>query len=164
MRRPPDAAGHGGRRYDGGCVAPPARVRLLRRAAMRIVVDRDTIDRLTVLARIADAADPAQRERLFMALMPVWRTVNGDDDARSPYRTLLRFGATQTSRANQSPLDRAADIGVEPATLERWLVTILDAWRVAIPDSAVEPWDYYYLAAEADRRLDARIRGIRCSR
>lgn len=127
------------------------------RAAMRIVVDRDTIDRLTVLARIADAADPTQRERLFMALMPVWRTVNGDDDARSPYRTLLRFGATQPSRAHQSPLDRAADIGVEPATLERWLVTILDAWRVAIPDSAVEPWDYYYLAAEADRRLDARI-------
>ena len=127
------------------------------RAATAVVAGNDTVDRLTILGRIAETPDAAERKRLFLALAPMWRTVNGDDGARSPYRTLLLFGADQDPETNPSPLDRAADIGVGPATLERWLVGILDAWRTATPDSAVEPWDYYYLAAAADRQLDAHI-------
>ncbi len=127
------------------------------RAASFVAAGNDTVDRLTILGRIADTPDAAERQRLFLALRPMWRTVNGDDGARSPYRTLLLFGADQDPETNPSPLDRAADIGVGPATVERWLVAILDAWRTATPDSAVEPWDYYYLAAAADRQLDARI-------
>jgi len=127
------------------------------RAAEHVVVDGDTIDRLTVLERIADATDPARRQQLFLALAPMWRQVNGDDDTNSPYRALLRMRAVRGAPGSDSPLERAADIGVEPATLDRWLVTILDAWRAATPDSLIEPWDYYYLAADADRRLAARI-------
>lgn len=164
----PDAANDrcdAGQRTPDMAIGDTAAARTLRRhvydcfgrAASQIVVDGDTIDRLTTLARIAGAADPAYRQRLFLALEPLWRAVNGDDGVRSPYRTLLRLTAAQGAGANPSPLERAADVGVAPATLERWLVTILDAWRAATPDSAVEPWDYYYMAAEADRRLSARI-------
>jgi hypothetical protein len=127
------------------------------RAATAVVAGNDTVDRLTILGRIAETPDAAERKRLFLALAPTWRTVNGDDGPRSPYRALLVFGAAQDPEANPSPLDRAADIGVGPATLERWLTAILDAWRTATPDSAVEPWDYSYLASAADRQLDARI-------
>jgi hypothetical protein len=127
------------------------------RAAKAVVAGNDTVDRLTILDRITETPDAAERKRLFLALAPVWRTVNGDDGGRSPYRKLLLFGADQDPETNPSPLDRAADIGVGPATLERWLVAILDAWRTATPDSAVEPWDYFYVAAAADRMLDAHI-------
>jgi hypothetical protein len=127
------------------------------RAATAVVAGNDTADRLTILGRIAETPDAPGRKRLFLALAPMWRTVNGDDGFGSPYRTLLLFGADQDPETNPSPLDRAADIGVGPATLQRWLVAILDAWRTATPDSAVEPWDYYYLAAAADRQLDAHI-------
>ncbi len=127
------------------------------RAATAIAVGNDTVDRLTILSRIAETPDAAERKRLFLALAPVWRAVNGDDGPRSPYRALLVFGASQDPETNPSPLDRALDIGVGPATLERWLVAILDTWRTAAPDSAVEPWDYFYAAGAADRQLDARI-------
>jgi hypothetical protein len=127
------------------------------RAATAVVAGNDTVNRLTILGRIAETPDAAERKRLFLALAPIWRTVNGDDGARSPYRALLLFGANQDPETNPSPLDRASDIGVGPATLERWLVAILDAWRTATPDSAVEPWDYYYVAAAADRQLAPHI-------
>jgi hypothetical protein len=127
------------------------------RAASFVVAGNDTVDRLTIFGRLAETADAATRKRLFFALAPMWHTVNGDDGARSPYRTLLLFGADQDLATNPSPLDRATDIGVGPATLERWLVAILDAWRTATPDSAVEPWDFYYMAAAADRQLSSHI-------
>jgi hypothetical protein len=127
------------------------------RAASAIIAGNDTADRLTILSRIAEEPDATERKSLFLALKPMWRTVNGDDGARSPYRTLLLFGADQDPETNPSPLDRAGDLGVGPATLERWLIGILDAWRTATPDSAVEPWDYYYFAAAADRQLAPRI-------
>jgi hypothetical protein len=127
------------------------------RAAMHIVVGGDTADRLTILGRLAETTDSAERRQLFLALTPVWRAVNGNDDARSPYRTLLRFSASLDASANPSPLDRASEIGVAPGILERWLVAILDTWRVTTPDTLVEPWDYYYVAAAADRQLAARI-------
>jgi oligoendopeptidase F len=66
--------------------------------------------------------------------------VNGDDGAGSPYRRALRIDGPQ-------PGD----------TLTPWLTGILDAWRQATTDSLVEPWDYYYQAGEASRRLSARI-------
>lgn len=127
------------------------------RAATAVATGTDTVDRLTILSRIAETPDAQERKRLFLTLAPVWRAVNGDDGPRSPYRALLLFGASQDPETNPSPLDRAPDIGVGPATLERWLVAILDAWRTATPDSAVEPWDYLYAAAAADRQLDAHI-------
>ncbi len=127
------------------------------RAATAVAVGNDTVDRLTILSRIAETPDAAERKRLFLALAPVWRAVNGDDGPRSPYRALLLFGASQDPETNPSPLDRAPDIGIGPATLERWLVAILDAWRTATPDSAAEPWDYLYAAAAADRQLDAHV-------
>jgi hypothetical protein len=127
------------------------------RAAARIVAGRDTMDRLTVAARIGEADDPAERRRLFMALGPLWRTVNGDDGAGSPYRAMLRLVAARGTRATPSPLERARMLGVDPVAAERWLTATLDAWRTATPDSLIEPWDYQYLAGAAGRRLNARI-------
>lgn len=124
------------------------------RAASHVVVGRDTMDRLTVAARIGEADDPAERRRLFMALGPLWRTVNGDGGAGSPYRAMLRMAV---ARGMPSPLERARMLGVDPMAAERWLTATLDAWRTATPDSLIEPWDYHYLAGAAGRRLNGRV-------
>jgi hypothetical protein len=98
------------------------------------------VDRLAVLAAIARTDDPTRRRALFLSLAPVWESVNGDDGAESPYRTALKVDGPHS-------LDTAT----------QWLTGVLDAWREATPDSLVEPWDYYYLAGEASRRLSSRI-------
>src|SRR5690606_4254966 len=54
-------------------------------AQERIVVGRDTLDRLTILGRLAQEADPERRRSLFRALIPVWRSVNGSNQPDSPY-------------------------------------------------------------------------------
>lgn len=59
------------------------------REAQRIVVDGETLDRLTVLGLLGRTDDPARRQRLFMGLQPVWRSVNGDDSPGSPYRRMV---------------------------------------------------------------------------
>src|SRR5262249_45372024 len=45
-------------------------------AARRIVVGPDTLDRLSILGLLGRTDDPDRRRRLFLALMPVWRSVN----------------------------------------------------------------------------------------
>ena len=88
-------------RTAGRAGAPPARHRPIARAraalyrrygeaASSIRVGTETLDRLTVLARLGTEPDPAARRRLFEALAPVWRVVDGDGDDASPYRRLLR--------------------------------------------------------------------------
>lgn len=126
------------------------------RVAARLVVGADTMDRLTISSRMGEADDSRRRHALFLGLAPLWRTVNGDDGERSPYRVLLR-GSAPRGTASTSPLDRARMLGVDPATAERWLTEVLDAWRSATPDSLIEPWDYDYVAGVAGRRLDQRV-------
>src|SRR5258706_7129082 len=104
-------------------------------AARRIVVEADTLDRLSILGLLGRTDDPERRRRLFLALTPVWQSVNGDDGQNSPYRTMVRL--RRAGWGSSSPMDqRAPGLGVAPDTLEQWLVTALPAWRA---DNAVTP-------------------------
>ncbi|MBC7790833.1 MAG: hypothetical protein H7Z74_12865 [Anaerolineae bacterium] len=126
-------------------------------AARTILIGGDTLDRLTILGMLGRTEDPETRKRLFLALDPVWRSVNGDNSARSPYRHLVRLDAPSW-KAGESPVDASARrLGIDPAAMEKWLVSILEKWRDITNDSLIEPWDAYYEAGKASRALSPRI-------
>jgi hypothetical protein len=127
------------------------------RAQSRVVVGPDTMDRLSVLAALGRTDDAARRRVLFFALAPVWRSVNGDDASGSPYRRLIALEAEARRGAESRTREQALAAGVPPDSLEPWLRSILAAWREAIGDTLVEPWDWYYRAGRAARALSARI-------
>jgi hypothetical protein len=149
--------------YDGRAIAAaPGGTDSLRRriytcyawAQRHVRVDGEDLDRLTVLGALARTDDPARRRRLFLALDPVWRSVDGDGGRDSPYRLLLTLG----TRVGESPTaQRARALGLEPDSLEQWLLEVLGAWRAGTPDSLTEPWDWYYAAGRASRLLGPRI-------
>lgn len=125
-------------------------------AARRIIVDQDTLDRLSILGLLGRSDDPERRRRLFLALTPVWQSVNGDDGENSPYRAMV--GLRRAAWGAHSPMEeRARGLGVAPDSLEQWLVAVLTAWRASMPDTLLEPWDWYYLTGETSRRLSPRI-------
>jgi hypothetical protein len=68
-------------------------------------VGDDTLDRLTVYGELARTESPEQRRRLFLALDPVWRSINGDNLPTSPYRTLIALDA---ARGGELPAARAS--------------------------------------------------------
>ncbi len=75
----------------------------------------------------------------------------------SPYRRMIAMAAAEATK-HGSEIDAAARaLGVGSADVERWLVDILDAWRLASGPGMVEPWDYRYVNGEANRELAARI-------
>jgi hypothetical protein len=125
-------------------------------AQHHVVVGTDTLDRLTIHGALARVEDREERRRLFLALEPVWRSINGDNGARSPYRTLIALDAA--ARGGDHPAAREARrAGMAPDSVEPWLVSILAAWRAAAPDSVIEPWDWYHLAGRPARTLGARV-------
>ena len=126
-------------------------------AARRIVVDADTLDRLAILGRLGRTEDPAQRRRLFLALAPVWQAVNGDDGEASPYRRMVALRRNAWAGSGSPMAARARGLGVDPDTLERWLVAVLDGWRATLPDTLFEPWDFYYWTGETSRKLSPAI-------
>ena len=113
----------------------------------------ETLDRLTILGLLGRTQDPDRRRRLFLSLDPVWRSINGDDSPSSPYRQLVRLSAREWLSSG-SPVDASVrDLGLDPARMEGWLVSILERWRAVSPWRGVEPWDYWYLVGEASRAL-----------
>lgn len=126
------------------------------RAAEAVPFEGVTLDRLTLLARLAAEPDSARRLRLFMALEPVWATLAGTRGEAAPYAELIR-GRRQawSRRSDGSPFGRKArEWGLAEAELESWLLLVLDAWRdVAVTEPPVEPWDWYYVNGAADRAL-----------
>ncbi|HTS88797.1 MAG TPA: hypothetical protein VMG41_09930 [Gemmatimonadales bacterium] len=126
------------------------------RAAELIVVDGDTLNRLAILGKLGTTGDRERRERLFRALEPVWQSVNGDDAPDSPFRRLvsLRLAAWAD---RSSPVDaKGPAFGLQSAELETWLVLALKRWRATMPDTLLEPWDWYYLTGLMSRRLSRR--------
>ena len=122
-----------------------------------LLTDGDTVDRLTLLGGLGRSEDPEQRRREFLALAPVWRSMNGENDAGSPYRRLITLEAAR-SRGRELPAEaQARATGIEPDSLEHWLVAILETWRDVTPSALVEPWDWYYQTGRASRVLSARI-------
>jgi hypothetical protein len=126
-------------------------------AARRIVVDADTLDRLSILGLLGRTDDADRRRRLFLALEPVWRSVNGDDGAGSPYRAMVRGRVAEWAGRATPMARRARSLGVQSDTLEQWLVAVLDAWRASMPDTMLEPWDAYYFTGAVSRMLSARV-------
>ena len=118
--------------------------------------DRE-IDRGTALQLLHVVDDPAQRKAIFDAFLPLWAALNGRNEPDSPYRRMVRLAAEQ-ARRDGSEIDAAARaIGIDTDTVERWLVRLLEAWRDSTPARAIEPWDFRYVNAQANRELQARI-------
>jgi len=125
--------------------------------ASQIVVDGDTLDRLTILGRLGTTEDRAHRERLWRALDQAWRTVNGHGEPDSRYARLLALRA-EAWRGGVTPMARLAEeLGLTIERAERWLLAGLETWRSTLPDSLVEPWDVYYRNGAAARRLGTRL-------
>jgi hypothetical protein len=113
-------------------------------AAEAVDLDGGTLDRVDVLARLATEPDARMRRRLFLALEPVWRSVDGDGGPASPYRVALRARA-EAWRRDGSPVDaNARALGIDPSSVEPWLRTILETWREAGVTGPIEPWDERY--------------------
>lgn len=126
------------------------------RAAQRLVVDGDTLDRLSIFGLMGRTDDRAKRQRLFLGLMPVWQSVNGDDAPTSQYRRMVAHRVRSWEGATPM-IARARELGVGPDTLEQGLVRILETWRETLPDTLFEPWDFYYFNGEASRLLSSRV-------
>ena len=124
-------------------------------AQSHVVVADDTLDRLTILGTLGRTADPDLRRRLFLSLNPVWRSINGGNDAASPYRVLI--AGKMTGARSPPSLEQASGSGVPPDSLESWLEVMLDSWHRLNPDSLLEPWDWYYMVGAASRALSPRI-------
>jgi hypothetical protein len=124
------------------------------RAAATLSVEGTALDRLTILSLLAVTDDAERRKRLFLALDPVWRSINGDGSpASSPYRHLVRLSAAALAAGQNSVEARAAELGIEPKLVEGWLTDALDAWRRIAPDATLEPWDFLYRTGKASRVL-----------
>ena len=127
------------------------------RQQSRVVTPSDTADRLTVLSRLGNDTSSARRQALWLALRPVWESVNGTNTSGSPWRQLVRVSAARW-RTQGSPVDAAArSLGIDPAHTDELLTTMLDAWRRQLPGELVEPWDWYYANSAASRRLSPRV-------
>jgi len=127
------------------------------RAVQSARFEGKSLDRLTAIGMLARMDDREQRHRLFLAIDTIWRSMNGDDAARSPYLQFVRLSAARW-RANGSPVDEEARVlRIDPAQMEQWLVSVLDAWRASTPSEMIEPWDWHYQAGAASRALSERI-------
>jgi hypothetical protein len=126
-------------------------------AQSHIILDGDTLDRLSIFGALGQEDDAVRRKRLFLALEPVWRSVNGDNRPDSPYRQLIARVAEKKSVSGTHQLEQARTSGVPPDSVEPWLLSILAAWRAATPDTLIEPWDWYYLTGRSSRALSGRI-------
>ena len=115
------------------------------------------INRVSALDLLHETSDPARRKAVFLAFVPLWQAINGNDEPDSPYRRMIAGAGAQAAK-NGSDIDHAArDVGINSAELERWLVQILDAWRQSTGDTMVEPWDFRFETGQADRLLQTYI-------
>ena len=128
------------------------------RAARRLTFEGRTLDRLTVMSLLPVTDDEARRQGLFLALEPVWRSIDGDArPATSPYRHLVHLSAERLAACRTSVESVAVELGIEPRLVEPWLTSVLDAWRRITPGQTIEPWDFAYRAGATYRALDRAI-------
>ena len=115
------------------------------------------INRVSALDLLHETSDPDRRKAVFLAFVPLWRAINGNNQPDSPYRRMITGAAAEAAK-NGSEIDNAArDVGIDPAEVERWLVQILETWRDSSSEAMVEPWDFRFQAGEADRLLEKDI-------
>jgi len=126
-------------------------------AQSRVRFGDETIDRLTVFARLAATDDREERRRLFLALEPVWRSVDGDGTSASLYRRMIALSAARWRSGDSYVARNLATLGVDPGDAERWLERILAAWRDATPAEPLEPWDLHFAGGALSRALADRV-------
>ena len=115
------------------------------------------INRQSVLDLLHEIEEPERRKAVFMALAPLWQAINGNNEPDSPYRRMIALAVADAVK-HGSEVDAAArDAGVKTADVEQWLEQILEAWRQVNRDKPIEPWNFSYLGAEADRLLATAI-------
>lgn len=125
--------------------------------ANNISFEGEKINRQSVLDLLHEIEEPERRKAVFLALSPLWRGVNSNNEPDSPYRRMMAMAAADGAK-HGSAIDAAArDAGVTAAEVERWLEQILDAWRQVNRDEPIEPWNFSYTGAEADRLLGTAI-------
>ena len=123
----------------------------------RMLFEGKSLNRQSALDLLHELKEPERRKGVFLALGPLWHSLNGNDEPDSPYRRLIAMAAADATK-NGSEIDHAAhDVGVSTAEVERWLEQMLDAWRESTSDQPVEPWSFSFEGAEADRILAAAI-------
>jgi hypothetical protein len=124
------------------------------RAAQGLPFEGQTLDRWTVNARLTSADDPAERRRLFFALSPLWKAIDGDGGRSSPYRALVRAtGGRWHLDEGAAPDENLAALGVEPGLAETWLASALARWSESTKAAPIEPWDFWYRMGSASRAL-----------
>jgi hypothetical protein len=111
------------------------------------------INRVSALELLEELPDARRRKAVFLAFVPLWRAINGNDEPDSPYRRMIAAAAADAARNGSEITNAARDVGIDPPQLERWLVQILDAWRQSSADGMVEPWDFTFQSGQADRLL-----------
>jgi hypothetical protein len=127
-------------------------------ATERLLVDGTPLARLAILGKLAREPDPGRRRELFLALEPCWTAVDGDGSAASPYRAMLAHSAARWATDGSPIAANAAALGIAEPEIERWCIAILDAWRDATAGTpSIEPWDWWWAAGVAERRLAAAI-------
>src|SRR5579864_4582650 len=87
------------------------------------------INRVSALDLLNDTSDPGRRKTVFLAFIPLWQAINGNDEPDSPYRRMIAGAVAEAARSGSEIDNAARDVGVDPTEVERWLVQILDAWR-----------------------------------
>jgi hypothetical protein len=122
-------------------------------AQSHLVTDGDTTDRLSIFGALGRTESSELRQKLFLALEPVWRSVNRNNEPASPYRLLIAREVRERGNAEAPATEQARASGVPPDSLERWLLRVLETWRDVSPDSLIEPWDWFYRTGLTSRRL-----------
>lgn len=125
--------------------------------ANNVSFEGGTINRQSALDLLHEIEEPERRKAVFMALAPLWHALNGNNEPDSPYRRLIALAAANAAKKGSEVDHAARDAGVNTADVERWLEQILDAWRQVNRDQPIEPWNFSYMGAEADRRLATAI-------
>src|SRR5215831_16277699 len=74
-------------------------------AASAIPWDDGTVDRPTILARLASEPDPTERRRYFEALAPVWASIAGEGGGASPYAELVALRKASWSATGATPFE-----------------------------------------------------------
>ena len=112
-----------------------------------------TINRVSALDLLHETSDPDRRKAVFLAFVPLWQALNGNDEPDSPYRRMIAGAAAEAAKGGSEIEHAARDLGLDPPEVERWLIGILEAWRESSGETKVEPWDFRFETGEADRLL-----------
>src|ERR1700741_2997863 len=80
------------------------------------------INRVSALDLLHETSDPGRRQAVFLAFVPLWRAINGNNEPDSPDRRLISAAAVEAARSGSAIDDAARDVGIDPAQVEHWLV------------------------------------------